>query len=405
MTGIKSFKNIYDVAVIGGGPVGSQMACKLAGLGYRVTVLEKKPEFTERICCTGIVSRECIETYQVPGNVIYRWAQGASLFSPLGSVISVRRDTPQAAILNRPAFNRLWAKRARDAGAEFLYEAEVKQINHSKSGVALSVVYRGNACNLQSRAVVMATGFGARLMDGLGLGVAGDFVMGAQAEVSTYSANEVEVYFGAKTAPGFFGWLAPTSKDKALVGVLSRRHPPAYLRSLLARLADEGKIVSKEVPFTYGGVALRPLHRTYGDRLLVVGTAAGQVKPLTGGGFYFGLLCADIAAGTLHRGLAAGDLSPSKLQGYERAWKRRLGKELQPGYFGRRIFELLSDRQLERVFKVLSDSGLIQDMEQSDELSFDWHAAVVNRVFNHRVILKIIRSLGARGKVSRGLTD
>lgn len=399
MTGKKSFKNIYDVAVIGAGPVGSQAAFKLAGLGYRVLVLEKKPEFTDRLCCTGIVSRECVETYQIPDAVIYRWAQGASLFSPLGSVLSVRRDTPQAAILDRPAFNRLWAKRARDAGAELLYGAEVKQIIHSKSGVALSVVYQGNPYKIQSRAVVMATGFGARLMDGLGLGAAGDFVMGAQAEVATYSANEVEVYFGEKTAPGFFGWLAPTAKDKALVGVLSRRHPPAYLRSLLARLADEGKIVSKEVPFTYGGVALRSLHRTYDDRLLVVGTAAGQVKPLTGGGIYFGLLGADFAANTLHRALAADDLSPSKLQGYERAWKRRLGKELRTGYFGRRIFELLSDRQLDRIFKLLSDSGLVQDMEKSTELSFDWHAAVVNRVFNHRVILKIIRSLGARGKI------
>jgi len=147
------------------------------------------------------------------------------------------------------------------------------------------------------------------------------------------------------------------------------------------------------VPFTYGGVPLRPLHRTYGDRLLVVGTVAGQVKPLTGGGIYFGLLCADMAANTLHRSFHSGDLSPAKLASYERAWKRKLGNELRTGYFGHRVFELLGDPQLDSIFKLLKTSGLIEDMEKSEELSFDWHAAVVSRIFNQRVFIKIIKSL------------
>jgi flavin-dependent dehydrogenase len=47
-----------------------------------------------------------------------------------------------------------------------------------------------------------------------------------------------------------------------------------------------GKITSDEAEPNYGGVSLKPLTRTYGERLLVVGTAAGQVKPTTGGGRY-----------------------------------------------------------------------------------------------------------------------
>ncbi|GAI10492.1 unnamed protein product, partial [marine sediment metagenome] len=41
----------------------------------------------------------------------------------------------------------------------------------------------------------------------------------------------------------------------------------------------------------------------------MVGDAAGQVKPTTGGGIYYGLLCADIAANNLHRALENDDLS------------------------------------------------------------------------------------------------
>ncbi len=393
MTGNRNHKELYDVAIIGGGPTGSQAAFKLAEMGYRVIVLEKKAVFNESICCTGIVSQECVAAYQIPESVIYRRAQGASLYSPSGKIVTVNRETPQVAILNRPAFNALWAQRAQDAGAEFCYSSEIKNLKHGKNYVTLDVTQKSDVYSLHTRAVIVATGFGARLMNGLGLGAAADFVMGAQAEVDTKNVNEVEVYFGSRVARGFFGWLTPTAPNKALVGVLSRRHPPAYLRSLITRLADEGKIISRDAPFTYGGVPLRPLHRTYGDRLLVVGTAAGQVKPLTGGGIYFGLLCADIAAINLHRALAAGDLSPAKLAAYERAWKRKLGGELRTGYFARRIFELLNDSQLDSVFRVLNTSGLIADMEKSQELSFDWHAAIVTRILNQKVFLKVLKSL------------
>ena len=52
---------------------------------------------------------------------------------------------------------------------------------------------QGEGLNFEARAVVIATGFGSRLVGGLGLGKVGDFVMGAQAEVETIGVDEVEV--------------------------------------------------------------------------------------------------------------------------------------------------------------------------------------------------------------------
>ena len=52
---------------------------------------------------------------------------------------------------------------------------------------------QGEGLNFEARAVVIATGFGSRLVGGLGLGKIGDFVMGAQAEVETIGVDEVEV--------------------------------------------------------------------------------------------------------------------------------------------------------------------------------------------------------------------
>ncbi|MDP2919837.1 MAG: NAD(P)/FAD-dependent oxidoreductase [Dehalococcoidia bacterium] len=387
-----SAKTLYDVIVIGGGPVGSQVAYRLAGMGYHIVVLERKTRLTDAACCTGIVSQECTTAFSIPDSVIYRWVNGAQLYSPSSKPLEIERTAPQVAILNRPAFNELWAEYAQTAGAEFLVGSEVRGIRKGENSVVIDVINRGNKIELQARVAVLTTGFGSQLVDGLGLGAAGDFVMGAQAEVET-KADKVEVYFGNKIAPGFFAWLVPTVPGKALAGLLSRRHPPAYLRSFLARLSAEGKIVSADVPFTYGGVPLKPLPKTYGERLLVVGTAAGQVKPLTGGGIYFGLICADIAANTLHRCLGWDDLSNDKLAGYQRSWKRRLGRELRTGYLARRIYERLNDRQLDRIFGLMDSSGLIQELEDAGELSFDWHADVVSHIFSQRMFMTAMRSV------------
>ncbi|GAH60574.1 unnamed protein product, partial [marine sediment metagenome] len=150
-----------------------------------------------------------------------------------------------------------------------------------------------------AQAIILACGFGSGLPEKIGLGEITDFVSGAQAEVNTIDIDEVEVYFGQKPFPGFFGWLVPTNHDKGLAGLLVANAPALYLRNFLHHLRAQGKIASTEADMKFGTIPLGTLPRTYSDRMIVVGDAAGQVKPTTGGGIYYGLLCADIAANCL----------------------------------------------------------------------------------------------------------
>ena len=158
----------------------------------------------------------------------------------------------------------------------------------------------------EGKVVVVASGFGSGLPDSLGFGRVGDFVMGAQAEVET-SVDMVEVYLGRRFSPGFFAWLVPTHEGRALAGLLARRDTKAHMEAFLRHLKDQGKIPSRRAPFKFGGIPLKPLRRTSGNRVIVVGDAAGQVKPTTGGGIYYGLLCADIAVDVLDRAIAGND--------------------------------------------------------------------------------------------------
>lgn len=385
--------NQYHVLIIGGGPIGSQVAYRLAALGHKVAVLERKPKLAGKICCTGIVGQECVKSFNIDREIILRQVNSARLFSPSGNVLRLWREEPQAYVLDRPAFDIALARRAQDKGAEYWLETSAEDIEIKKDRVKIATTHQSVEKIFEARAGVIATGFGAKLAENLGLGRFGDFVTGAQAEVTTTGIDEVEVYFGQEIAPGFFGWLVPTSARTARVGLLSRKNPGEYLQKLLASLLVQGKIASSGVELNYGAIPLKPLPKTYRERLLVVGDAAGQVKPTTGGGIYYGLLCANLAAETLHQALLADDLSAKSLAQYERAWKGKLRNELKIGYWARKIFERLSDRQIDRIFDIVKANGIDQALLKAKDLSFDWHSKAILALLGHRVVAKAIEVL------------
>jgi geranylgeranyl reductase family protein len=397
---------MYDVAVIGGGPIGSRVAYRLSEMGRRVVVMEQKESLGEPVCCTGIISQKCLEQFEIDKRVVYRQANSAKVFSPSAKLISLRRQKPQACIVDRAAFNVSLARRAQDEGAEYLLNSPVTSVKVGDDGVTIeSGRQPGELDRFEAKAVVMAGGSGSKLVDELGLGRVGDFTIGVQAEVETNGLDEVEVYLGRQTAPAFFAWLVPTSHRRALAGLLSRRRSGFYLNKLVSSLAAQGKIVSTEVKPSYAKVPLKPLARTYSDRIIVVGSAAGQVKPTTGGGIYFGLMCADIAADHLQQALEDDHLSAKHLSNYEKAWKKKLTGELRAADWGRKFFALLSDRQIDRVFDIMKTNGVDEALLKADDLSFDWPGKAVLRIMGHRALSRTVETIKLPlppGRVGRG---
>ncbi|MFC1951893.1 NAD(P)/FAD-dependent oxidoreductase [Chloroflexota bacterium] len=380
---------LYDVLIVGGGPAGSYVAYKLAGMGYGVVVIEQKEGLDAQVCCTGIISQECVSSFFIADDIVLRQASSATLIPPSGKPLRLWRSEPQACIIDRAGFNAVMARRAQDKGVEYVLGSLVRDVEVVDDKVRVEAARQGENFNFEARAAVVATGFGSSLPQGLGLGKVGDFVMGTQAEVEVVGVDEVEAYFGKEVAPGFFAWLVPTLPPKALAGLLSRRSPGFYLKKLMTSLMARGKIVSDEVKLSYRGVSLKPPARTYGNRLVVVGDAAGQVKPTTGGGIYYGLLCADIAANTLHRALESDDLSAKSLAGYEEEWKKKLGWELKIGYWARKLYERLSDAQIDKAFDIIKSKGIDEALLKEEALSFDWHGKAVSGLIKRRVLSMI----------------
>jgi flavin-dependent dehydrogenase len=161
--------------------------------------------------------------------------------------------------------------------------------------------------------------------------------------------------------------------------------------TFLRHLKDQGKIASSRAPIRFGGIPLKPLRHTASDRVIVVGDAAGQVKPTTGGGIYYGLLCADIAVDVLDRAITGNDCSARALSEYERRWKKLLARELRIDRWARRAFERLSDRRMERLFRMVQEGKATESLLNAPDFSFDWHS---------RLILRALRRFGPRAAVS-----
>ncbi|MFC2003464.1 geranylgeranyl reductase family protein [Chloroflexota bacterium] len=382
-----------DIIIIGAGPVGSYLAYRLAEMGYQVAVLERGEKIGWKACCTGIIGQECVSSFPIEDNIILREANSAKLFSPSGRLFRVWRRENQACIIDRAALDLAMANRAQDRGAQYILSSPVWNIEVRNNGVRVEVNRRGERLDFEARVVVIASGFGFGLLERLGIGRVSDFVAGVQIEVEAADVDEVEVYSGQEIAPGFFAWLVPISSHRARVGLLSRRTPRLHLKGLLSSLLAQGKIVSIEGEPSYGAIPLKPLARTYGERLIVVGDAAGQVKPTTGGGIYYSLLCADIAANTLKTALEGDDLSAKNLAGYERGWKKKLGRELRIGYWARKLYERLSDRQIDSLFDIMSSCGIDKVLLEAEYLSFDWHSEVVLRLLRDRAVSKAVEMM------------
>ena len=378
-----------DVLVVGAGPAGNNAAYRLANQGYSVTVVDWRDQPGDKLC-TGIAGKDCTERFPLDSPLVYRDARAARIVSPEGRVLEFEKRDVQAHIVDRVAYVASFANMAVNAGAKYVLGYRATHVASNEQCASIRITNDWESLTLTARVLVLASGFGSELTAQLGLGRVGDHVTGFQAEVVAPGVTETQVYFGSKVAPGFFAWLVPTYGGRALAGLLCRSHGHAHLDQLMLRLQAEGTITDIIKRPARWGIPLRPLPKTFGERVVAVGDVAGQVKPTTGGGIYYSLLASEVATDVLHESLLRDDLSASSLHRYEKGWKALLSRELEVGYSARRLFEGLKDCQIESIMHTIASNGLYKDLIESRSVSFDWHSGVIMKLVSHPVVLRAL---------------
>jgi len=374
---------LYNTIIIGAGPVGSYLADKLARLGYKVLVLDKKSAAGKNVCCTGIISKDCLNLLPPDISLSKRAIRSASFVAPSGKSLKLSRPDEVACAVDRVALEQVLVDIAQSANVRYLFGSDVIGVERTEGYMNVTASHNGGKTTYRTDTVVITTGFGSSLPARIGLGDIDNYLIGSQAEVGINNGCDIEIYFDQTLGPGGFSWLVPTGGNTGLVGQLTYQQPKKYFKRLLSALYSQGKISSTDVSPDCRLIPLSSLPRTYSDRLLVVGEAAGQVKPVTGGGIYYGFLCAEIAADTLHQAFQSQDFSDYKMALYEKRWRALLGRELKIGYLMHRFYRMLGNRQIEGLHNLISQNGMPRFIAEMDEFPFDFHSRLFMKALKH----------------------
>jgi digeranylgeranylglycerophospholipid reductase len=275
--------HLHDIIVVGAGPVGSYTACLMAKEGLDVGIFERNPSIGSDVNCTGIISGECLKRFDLPGEAITGVINSIRGIAPSGNYIRYQSASPLAYIVDRRLFDFELNKMATDKGATTYLNAKVEEIDLAAGYFRIRVNAGGEKKEVGARAGVIATGLELRSFPGI-FRKPVKFLYGVQTDVRMEDVGDVEVYFGKNIAPGSFGWVVPVDGESAKIGLIVEKTPVEFLKRFLGHPLISKRICSHGHKIRCSPIPLRRVPKTYAERLVIVGEAAGQVKTTTGGG-------------------------------------------------------------------------------------------------------------------------
>ena len=382
-------QRIHDVIVIGAGPIGSHTAYLLAKQGFEVMICEKNSAVGNDVNCTGIISAECMKRFNLVSDVIDKPVHTIKAFAPSGNSVHYRSEKPFAYTVNRSSFDRELNSLAQHAGVRTYLNTHVREVYSGKESFEISVKYSDGTEKLfRSKVGVIATGFELNTLNGLQSRHV-DFSYGIQTDVLMDNITDVEVYFGKHIAPGSFAWVVPTNGKSAKVGLIVKNNPVEYLKRFLESRQIANRLMSQDYKIKCSPLPMKRIQQSYGERLVIVGEAAGQVKTTTGGGIYFGLLCSEIAVKIISDAFARNDFSKRMFRNYETEWRKAIDPELKAGKRLRNFFERLNDGQINFLVNLAKTDGILPAIRSSD---FDWHRDIISFLMGKLIKKKIFQN-------------
>ncbi len=347
----------YDVIVSGGGPIGCAVARDIAGAGYSTLVLEEHRRIGEPVQCAGIVSPRTLDLARVSPGVVLQALHGMRVHSPLATTLELAGRRIYALVVDRSRFDRELAGQALAAGAEIRCGLRLRDAVRVPGGIRVTAGHGTKEEEFCCRLLIGADGQGSTVAARFGLDGPVERVpmYAAEVELSGLSRPLMEVFLGNGVAPGWFGWVVPAGEGRARVGtgVAKGGYPRPKAVFDLMRQRHPGLLGDMKVVRSTGGlVPIGFRTRTCAERVMLVGDAACQVKPVSGGGLYLGLKAAAHCAGVAVQALSRDCLAD--LSAYQRAWEADTGEEIRSGLKHRRVFLGFSDRDMEFLLRFLN---------------------------------------------------
>ena len=357
----------YDVIVVGGRVAGSVSSLFASKNDLDVLMIEKRQEIGVPLQCAEATFDRTFETIGIkPSNKYVRTeVYGADLYSPDGNNFRMEPGNEKGYILDREVFDKSLAIESANAGTDIMMKTTAKDLI-IRNGKVCGVIAKqlGKTFEIEADIVIAADGIESNMARMAGLNTKwgiNDIGSCAQYKMTGIETDPhyVELYFGNNLAPGGYVWVFPNDYGVTNVGIgirNSKKTAYEYLNDFIKNPKYKyGKIIEIDI----GGVPLSgPIEKTYTDGLMVVGDAAGHVDPITGGGIDLAAICAKFAGQVSAEAIHNNDTSSVFLKKYEDLWKDEIGDLIKRNLKYRKIFDKLTDDELNSLSKFMKENDL-----------------------------------------------
>jgi digeranylgeranylglycerophospholipid reductase len=317
--------NHYDLAIAGGSFAGLVCARSAALRGLRTLVLERQAAPGARVRTTGILVKEVAERWEVPSRLVRR-IRGVRLYGPSLSHIDLESPGYYFLATDTARLMTWFAREAGQAGAELRFGRAYRGAQPQPDALELL------GLGARTRFLVGADGPRSAVARDFGLGLNRQFLMGVEGEyvgVRGLDPDRLHCFIDRRLAPGYIGWAFIGLHGIAQIGLAARSPVKPDLPAFLAKLSrvfdlDGARLIGRRGGFIPVGGRVK---RWSGERVLLVGDAAGIVSPLTAGGIHTALDSGWRAAHAIADHLMDGAPHPARMLGdaYPRFfWKRGL---------------------------------------------------------------------------------
>jgi flavin-dependent dehydrogenase len=334
----------YDVAVVGGGPAGSNAAAFLARVGLAVVCLERErfPRFHvgESLLPASLPLFERLGVRERMASAGFQRKNGAVFAEETSGrkvTLNFRRGPAwedHAYNVPRADFDQLLLDHATKEGAAVREGVEVRGVDIRDDGVRL-VVQGGDGAveELEAGFLVDASGRDALLASRLGRRVAlpdlGKAALFAHYRGARRASGNLEGHLQAYLFEHGWFWWIPFTGDLTSVGVVLHQRAFRARQGSLEDLFEEMVAVSPTVSSGLAGATrVTPVHpvanfsyRTepaVGDRFVAIGDAVVFVDPVFSTGVYVAMQSAELASEVIVRAFRDGVFRAGRFDAYQR---------------------------------------------------------------------------------------
>ena len=346
---MKAVDVMYDVIIVGAGPIGLYTAKLCEEKGIKALVLEEDEAIGKPDHCSGLISTNLNDFVKIDKSWIDHKVNGAVIYSggKNKSGISLKKPTTAAYVINREMFDH---HLSRGLKSKIIMKSKVFSVKINNDFAEVFTDGTEGSTSHRAKLVIGCDGVNSIVAKQLG-SRPNEFVKGIILLTKEKNTDDfVEMWFDKNSTKDGFLWKIPRGKTTEY-GMMSS---DANFAELEKYFKIKPSVILKRKASM---IPIGP-RKTYFNRAILIGDAAAQVKPWSGGGVVYGLTCAKIAVDVIKDALQKNDFSENALEIYENRWKNAIGKNIVAGLMFREFYKESSPEEIEKIFNLMKKCNI-----------------------------------------------